>query len=449
MAEAGWSAQELARMQNAGKGCLAEEDGRCFMALLDMCHFLVDQITQVHNFKDIEEASRLRGTRMDQAAMLTAQMYSYWYAAPAGPGVYEMLHEWTASQPGVGVSSRMRGELHGRKQRQGTGMSAALHALAKNECANWPRRRKTGAFLFAGEDASGAALLADEQMECVYRVVGLSTSLGDLIRASGRGAELIGSSMLLTLLPYMGVIVYDGTLRGAPPRTDASTLAELKALADKALADGSIVRQLPEVADTPLLGQRVVVSGLQAKPELNGLYGFAGDYDDAKGRYAVTMENEAGAYKLKPDNLSKAPPRSAAEDAASTPALTTKELALQERLKAASTSGDMWVFRRMGYTEAENPMHMGMIMSGKSGMVMGQFRSKLLAPTAAEYLEALENAVFRNALGANGQAHKPQNMAVDDKGAVERLQLVLTPALIQAGYYPPPSEEELSAMGVS
>ena len=40
-------------------------------------------------------------------------------------------------------------------------------------------------------------------------------------------------------------------------------------------------------------------------------------------------------------------------------------------------------------------------------------------------------------------------MAVDDKGAVERLQLVLTPALIQAGYYPPPSEEELSAMGVS
>ena len=56
MAEAGWSAQELARMQNAGKGCLAEEDGRCFMALLDMCHFLVDQITQVHNFKDIEES---------------------------------------------------------------------------------------------------------------------------------------------------------------------------------------------------------------------------------------------------------------------------------------------------------------------------------------------------------------------------------------------------------
>ena len=35
------------------------------------------------------------------------------------------------------------------------------------------------------------------------------------MRAGGR--EPCGSSLLLTLLPFMGKIVYDGTLRGAPP----------------------------------------------------------------------------------------------------------------------------------------------------------------------------------------------------------------------------------------
>jgi hypothetical protein len=36
----GWSDEELARMSSgiSGRGALAESDGRCFMALLDMCH---------------------------------------------------------------------------------------------------------------------------------------------------------------------------------------------------------------------------------------------------------------------------------------------------------------------------------------------------------------------------------------------------------------------------
>ena len=37
---------------------------------------------------------------------------------------------------------------------------------------------------------------------------------------------------------------------------------------------------------------------------------------------------------------------------------------------------------------------MGMIMSGNSDMVVAPFQSKQLAPTAAEYLTALEAALF-------------------------------------------------------
>ena len=58
--DGGWSAEELSRMKRRGVGGVCEQDGRSFMALLDMCHFLVDQITQEHNFADMSEAARLR-----------------------------------------------------------------------------------------------------------------------------------------------------------------------------------------------------------------------------------------------------------------------------------------------------------------------------------------------------------------------------------------------------
>ena len=42
---------------------------------------------------------------------------------------------------------------------------------------------------------------------------------------------------------------------------------------------------------------------------------------------------------------------------------------------------------------------------------------------------------------------RPSMLATDEKSIVERLQQVLGAVGIQAGYYPPPSEEELASMG--
>ena len=52
-----------------------------------------------------------------------------------------------------------------------------------------------------------------------------------------------------------------------------------------------------------LSGHRVRISGLQARPELNGRCGVAGRYNVAKGRYEVTVEGEAEAVLLKPASL--------------------------------------------------------------------------------------------------------------------------------------------------
>lgn len=448
MSADGWSEEELSRMQLRGKGILSETDGRNFMALLDICHYLVDKISQKHNFADLHEASMLRSSDTAASALLTAQMYSYWDSAPAGPGVYEMLIDMTTAMPGTGAGSRRARETGQAHHSHHNHPGAALHALAVNECKAWPRRRKTGAFYFAGEDASGAALLADSDLVKIYRVLGISTSLGDMIRAGRGGGDLTGSSLQLTLLPFMGSIVYDGTVRGAPPMNEPSFLERLRALASSAQAVGAkmLVKELPKVVDTPLLRKRVQISGLQAKPELNGQFGVADSFDDASGRYCVLLEGGDGAYKLKPANLTEAPPRPLGEDASDAPlTLSENEIGLQQRIGKLRSQEDFWVFRRMGYTEQENPGHMGMIMSGSSGMVVGTFQSKKLAPTAAEYLASLERVLF----SSNPSGIKPKNVAVDEKSAVPRLQAVLKPAGIQVGYYPPPTDEELTAMGAS
>ena len=52
-----------------------------------------------------------------------------------------------------------------------------------------------------------------------------------------------------------------------------------------------------------LSGRRVRISGLQARPELNGRCGVAVRFDAAKGRYEVVVEGEAEAVLLKPASL--------------------------------------------------------------------------------------------------------------------------------------------------
>ena len=55
--------------------------------------------------------------------------------------------------------------------------------------------------------------------------------------------------------------------------------------------------------ETPMLGRRVIIVGLVAKPELNGRAGTALSFDDDKGRYFVNLDEPCSSMLLKPCNL--------------------------------------------------------------------------------------------------------------------------------------------------
>ncbi len=56
--------------------------------------------------------------------------------------------------------------------------------------------------------------------------------------------------------------------------------------------------------ETPLLGRRVVINGLVAKPEHNERTGTAVSFDDNKGRYSIELDDTSASLLIKPCNLS-------------------------------------------------------------------------------------------------------------------------------------------------
>ena len=54
-----------------------------------------------------------------------------------------------------------------------------------------------------------------------------------------------------------------------------------------------------------LVGARVELHGLRAKPELNGQRGVVTDFDASTGRCSVQLEDGRGPYNIKPGNLKR------------------------------------------------------------------------------------------------------------------------------------------------
>ena len=100
----------------------------------------------------------------------------------------------------------------------------------------------------------------------------------------------------------------------APFASDTSVQLDTDWLTEQAarlsFPDADLIAQLKSgISGNQLQGQRVVVSALLQKPELNGATGKAMGFDAAKGRYSVLLDT-AATISLKPANLSLEPFRS-------------------------------------------------------------------------------------------------------------------------------------------
>jgi ankyrin repeat protein len=64
-----------------------------------------------------------------------------------------------------------------------------------------------------------------------------------------------------------------------------------------------VVTLLRKMQEMPIVGRRVLIVGLVAKPELNGRTGTALSFDDDKGRYSVKLDESSSSMLIKPCNL--------------------------------------------------------------------------------------------------------------------------------------------------
>jgi hypothetical protein len=94
-----------------------------------------------------------------------------------------------------------------------------------------------------------------------------------------------------------------------------------------------------------------------------------------------------------------------------------------------------WVFRRMGYTEKENPEHCGLIMHAGGG-TFGMFHCSALDPTP---MDILKSAVETS----ENVGRRPYLLLPDGVKAYERMKYVLKDCPgTHVEYYRPPSVEE-------
>lgn len=126
---------------------------------------------------------------------------------------------------------------------------------------------------------------------------------------------------------------------------------------------------------------------------------------------------------------------------------TKDEMDLLNQLKAfrlpdldRDQDANQWVMRRWGYTESENPEHMGMIMHGPKPL--GTFHCKTgLSPIPTDILVAMVDVCLE------GHPELPRYLHIDDKGCFGRCQFLFQNHLpaIKVLYYLPPSAEETRA----
>lgn len=263
-----------------------------------------------------------------------------------------------------------------------------LGPLISQDVVFWHATRKRGTFVVLLGRPDGTVFISEAAKE-VYLVQGIASSIHKKLRADAEG--VINVRVECTLLCWQGRIVYDGTMvvegsQGAPPPSDPSRRQRVLDMYHAAVAAGTVITTLAKVEER--LPERL----------------------PATADVVTALRRELAVELL---SLGRAP---------TLPALKRD-------------FPDFWVFRRLGYTEAENPAHVLAVM-GNEGSIVEMFTPmSALVPTAKDIVGLMCRIVSRI-------KSKPGVVMVDAIEIVDVLTAVLAGTGVDVQYYPPPSQEE-------
>ena len=179
-------------------------------------------------------------------------------------------------------------------------------ALCRFVQANWTSGggRKGGEAVLRALSVDGEApyiLLASPELLLVARAL-LIEPLAELVATAQDGTNKSPDSPQGSLVAASAnwwaartAMVHQWCLSGTAPKLEAVISKCMRAASDALEASAS--------AEGAMLGARVMVIDLAARPELNGLIGVAGRWDAERGRYAFKSEAGGDGLWLKPDNL--------------------------------------------------------------------------------------------------------------------------------------------------
>ena len=265
-------------------------------------------------------------------------------------------------------------------------MSGALEADVKH----WINDRVYGDFFVLVERRDGTILVSND-FQKVYLVLGLAQSIAEIIPGYTRKeyevhGAFVKSKSSMTLLNWRGKVVYDGLMVSSMDTGKKSQWQKAVSAYINAVDSGSVIS---------VINRTPIVTEPAAKP-------------------SVVVPKET-VLRLQPavEKLKKVP-----------------------MLPGGDACPSIWIFRRHGYSERENPSFAISIFSSTAGGVLvPYFEAKQLIPDAEDYMKLLE-------IGIAASGKKPSAVSIDEESMVEPMGEILRPAGIDVAFYPPPSEEE-------
>jgi len=404
------------------KGVLVESHGRAISHLLDLVRFMIGNVfmnnSDIHDMRDIDRLRRQGGSHgLMRLNQFMGMGWTHWldsgsFIVPSKKkGVYGHMVEYLKEQ----VPEHNPESVNDPTVQL---MTKALDAVSA--VGGW-HIRVHGAFWVVGdvneEESSGTYLIPDSNQNMVFKVLGIRNNLYTLVK--NKNPDYRPLKMIVTMVPWYGRLVYDGVVvpatngsMGQPIMANASLTAKLKQTVMEAEERGCVIERLAEL-------------------ELEDSESYLPDMN-------LLTINDGNSEKEEPTSIEKALLAKLAPHAL-----------LDSAVKSSRTTKTFWTMRRFGYTEEDNPDHIGIILN--DGLPIGDFTcTKGLIPTSTDILNSLIQLCADSS--TNGLVTLPSYLNIDERSCFLRIKCLFEKEDVfgntEVLYYHPPSAEETAAATV-